>query len=331
MTSTTRRAALVAVCVLLATWPSAAATATTPTAPPSTPTPSSTSARPTANTSYQPVPAEFSLLVSPTRITAGADDADHVHEITVVNRGQAAATVVVQERDFTGGRDGSLVFQQDAPYSASGWVTLSPTAFTVGPGATQIVTATVEVPAEPEAGDHQVAVVFLVEAGRTVENVRINRGVAAPIYVTVPGALDDSAVVEGLTADGFALGGPVEVSAVVRNTGTVHRDFRGDDAILVDTAGERAVFPDFTVSRGSTRDVSAAWDPPLFCVCHPGVAFRNPDGTVQRASTTVVVVPLHLIGIVLGAALLAFLLFRLGRVRYRAKVAREAARMNRDA
>jgi hypothetical protein len=318
ITAVHRLCATLAACVLMSGWsvPLAYAAETpVPVAPPSN------------SPTYALSPDQFSLTISPTRLVVGPADIAKTAKFQVVNRGQAAVSVVVQARNFTGGADGSLAFRADAPYAAASWMTVSPLNFTVAPGATQIVTAAIAVPPAPEPGDHQVALVFLVPAGETTANIKINRGVGAPLYITVPGPTDDSATLSGLTAPGFALRGPVDISATVHDTGTVHRDFRGTSPLVVDAAGARAVFPDFTVLRGGSRDISTTWDPPLVCICHPTVSFANADGTVQTATVRVVVLPLDLLGaLVVGAALIV-LGIRWRRRRYQASVLKAAARL----
>ncbi|OLF15182.1 hypothetical protein [Actinophytocola xanthii] len=258
---------------------------------------------PSTSTSYNTRPADFSLAITPARLVVGPADTDTDRHVEVINRGSAPLDVLVQERDFVGGTDGSLVFREDAPYSASAWVSASPASFRLQPGTARTVTARVAVPDDAEPGDHAVALVFLVPAKATgPENVRINRAIAAPLYIAVPGASDDSAIISGLAAPGFVTGGPVELTATMRNTGTVHRDFRGAAGLTVDAAGTARAFPDFTVMRGSTRVVRTTWDPPLLCVCHPAVSITNADGSVRTVTVRVVVLPVYLLLAVLAAA-----------------------------
>jgi len=315
MRSLLRRIAAVGLSVLLLWGPVNPATAATD--PPSSPPPSGSS--PTASTSYSLKPTDFSLMVSPTRLTVGPADIGTVQKILVVNRGQAPTAVTVQKRNFTAGADGSLVFQQDAPYAASDWVSVDPESFQIAPGDTQTVTATITEPAAPDAGDHQVAIVFLVPSGQTDGNIKINRGIGTPVYITVPGPTDDSVALGDLSASAFAINGPVTLTTTVRDTGTVHRDFRDPNPLTVDTAGDAAPFPDFTVIRGGTREVSTTWDPPLMCVCNPSVSIVNADGTVQSASVRVIVFPLKLLGILLGAVLVGWVIVLFSRRRSRAR------------
>jgi P pilus assembly chaperone PapD len=308
MTGIVRRSLALAGCLVVLAWssaldPGSAASAAGPTVEP-TPT---TTASPTTTTSYKLKSSDFALTISPTRIVFGPADAGTKQEIHVVNQGQDSLTVTAQKRNFSAGVNGSLNYQESAPYSASQWVTISPTTFVLAPGATQVVTATVAVPSAPDAGDHQVAIVFLVPAGRTTANVKINRGISIPMFVTVPGPTTDTTTLSGLDAPGFATRGPVRVTATVHNTGTVHHDFRAADPLIMSAADSTTAFPDFTVMRGADRDIETMWDPPILCVCHPSVSMRNADGTIQTASIRVVVFPVLPVTAVVVLLLLALL------------------------
>lgn len=278
-----------------------------------------------------PAPPTFSLTVSPTRLVVAPDDMDADQTVEVTNGGSTPVELDVAKRNFTGRIDGTLAFQEDAPYAASTWISLDRSSLVVAPGATETITATISAPDDPEPGDHQVALVFLVPAGRSSDNIRINRGIAIPVYVTVPGPIDESATISGLDAGGFSTGGAVDVTATVRNTGTVHRDFRGDDRLELSADGDRSDFDDFTVARGSRREITTSWKPPLICICHPTVAIANADGTTSSRSVRVVVLPLPL----LGGALVALVALALGarvlRRRYRSQVAQAAAALAQPA
>jgi hypothetical protein len=270
-------------------------------------------------------PSDFSLTVSPTRLVVGPTDLATPRQVKVINLGGEPLDIEVGKRDFTGAADGTLVFQEAATHSASEWVTYEPASFALPAGATQIVTVTVTVPPSPEPGDHQVSLVFVSPAGEADGNVTINRGIATPLYVTVPGAIDDSASIEDLDVPGFVAGGPVALSATVTNTGTVHRDFRGDDRLTVGGPGSADPFADFTVPRDTERVVSTTWDPPLVCICGPTVSVINADGSVSEVSARVIVFPWPWLVGSAAVALVLWLGVRASRRRYRATIAREVA------
>jgi hypothetical protein len=299
MISKLRRSAVLASCVLLLGWavPLTVGAETRVSAP----TP------PSNSTKYVPIHSPFALTISPTRLVLSPADIGRVAKLLVINRGEQAQTVTVEKENFVGGSDGSLRVVANAPYSASSWVTVTPTSFRIAPGTAQVVLASVTVAAHSEPGDHQVAIVFLVPAAKGPGNIKINRGIATPMYVAVGGRTSDTTLLSGFSAPGFAMGGPVTITATVRDVGTVHRDFRGRTDLALGASGSGTAFPDFTVLRGSIRDISTTWNPPLMCSCHISVSFTNADGSVQTSTVHVVVFPLYQLGIVLGVLLMVAL------------------------
>ena len=303
-----RRLALVpgVLALVAGTLGTSVAVAETPSSPPTaTPTPTASTV-PTpgaASTSYRLRSDAFGLALSPARVVVSPQDVTKAQQVTAVNQGQSPLDVTVQKRDFVQQPDGSLRWQDDAPYGASSWMTVSPKRFTLAPGAAQVVTADIDMPAEPDLGDHQAALVFLVPPTAAQGNVRLNRGIGAPVLITVPGPVDDSVAVRSLHARGFSWTRDVPLRATVESTGTVHRDFRGAGALSVTSGGSATRLPDFTVGRGSLRDVDVVWRAPLLCLCHPTLTV--PGGVPATAATRVLVFPWYLAVGVLAGLLLA--------------------------
>ena len=291
-------------------------------------TPAST---PSSSVSYRRDPGSFSLTVSPTRLAIGQRDIGATQQITLVNRGQASLAVTAQKRNFTVGSDGAIRYQDDAPYAASSWVTVTPQQMVIEPGQAQLVTATVQAPEVYEPGDHQMALVFVVPAGETDDNVKVNRGVGLPVYITAPGDVVDAVSLSGMDAPKFTAGGSVPITATVTNEGTVHHDFRKPSPLTVTGAGTAEPFPDFTVPRDSVRNIATTWDPPFLCICHPTVTLSSANGGVQSETVQVVVFPWPWFAAGLGALLVLLASVTLARRRYAANVAEAAARLNPQA
>lgn len=279
-----------------------------------------------------PVPG-FSLTVSPTRVVIPTNAISVTRKFLVANRGRSPFKVTVDKADFIASESGALTFVRTAPYAAANWAQVTPTQFWLAAGTSRNVTFRVGLPPRAEPGDHQFALIFKVPAGRNSANIRINRGVAAPVFIDVAGAVNNSAEVVGLRAPGFVTHGPVSLTAKVRDLGTVHRDFRAKGRLYVDAAGDRVGFPDFTVLRDSTREVAARWNPPLMCVCHATLRVANANGTESTATVRIVVLPLHLMALLTGAtvALLLFRWFLRRRFRARVLAAAESLQADRDA
>jgi hypothetical protein len=303
-----------------------------PTTPPSSPgAPVSTLAAPTDSPPGTPAPPagsregnRISIGVSPTRLVIGQKDIGTTQRMTVANNGDRPTRVVLEKRNYTAGPDGVLKYQEDAPYSASNWVKLAPTEFTIPAGQRQIVTADVVTPETYEPGDHQVAIVYMVPSTGS-GNIKINQGIATPVYITAPGPVVDSVFLSGLHAPRFVSLGKVDIAASVTNNGTVHHDFRLPSPLTVAASGTAEPFPDFTVPRDSVRDVKTTWDPPFICVCHPTVTMTSANGGTQTASVRVIVFPWQWFAGGLAAVLLLLLIARLARRHYRNQVLQAAA------
>jgi hypothetical protein len=276
----------------------------------------------------QASPPYFGLGLSPTRLVVPAGQISSDQIFTVSNQGSESVNIVVETEGFTARTDGGLEYQVDAPYSAANWIAVSPAQFSVPAGTRRAVTVHITVPAAPEPGDHQAALMFIVPSGKTSGNISIDRGIAAPVYITVPGPVISTASVIGLSAPGFALRGPVTIKAAIRSTGTVHRDFRATNQLFAQVNGDSVAFSDFTVPRGTVRDISTAWTPPVMCVCHIKLSVANTDGSVSTRSVRIIVFPLHLLGYVIGASLLLVLSWWLLRRHYRGQIAVAAAALD---
>jgi hypothetical protein len=312
--------------ILMGTLSPVSAVADTST-PPATPSSSAPAPAPAPGTQYRKDAERYSLSVTPTRLVVGPTDVETTQKLTVVNHGEVPLAVTMEKRNFTTKADGSLDYQVDAPYAAADWLKVSPKQFEVQPGTSQVVTADIVMPDKPDLGDHQVALVFMVPAGVTKQNIKINRGIGAPVYITVPGATSDTTSISDFRGPKFAAWGPVDLTASVHNTGTVHRDFRGPGALQVHSSEPDTAFPDFTVPRDSVRDIATSWKPPLVCICHPTVSIDNTGAARQTETIRVIVFPWPILAGALAAALLIFFLVRLSRRRYRANVLRAAAAM----
>ncbi|MEU4404238.1 hypothetical protein AB0F88_06925 [Streptosporangium sp. NPDC023963] len=268
---------------------------------------------------------DFSLTVSPARLVVGPEEIDVPQSFQVVNRGRSAVDMVVDKASFRVGGTGEMVFERDAPRSAAGWLRVTPADFRLAPGAERRVTVRIDPPPRPESGGYQVALLFAVPAGAGGGDIKLDRVIGTPIYLTVPGPIDTSVNVGDLTTpSGFTTGGPIDFTATVDNVGTVHRDFLAPRSLKVGVNGYDVPFPDFTLPRGAGRSVTARWaDPPFMCVCRATVSVSGSGGTSRR-SLTLVIFPLHFLGALIAVAAALYVLAWLSRRRRRRAL--EAAR-----
>jgi hypothetical protein len=150
-----------------------------------------------------------SLAASPSRVTLGAGSSGRI-ELT--NAGRVAVTVGAAT-------DGLALDLRGRPQlrraSAARWLTPSPRALVLAPGATAVVTVRSAVPRRAEPGDHHAVVLFTTRPlDRQGVSVRMQVGVR--VVVRVPGA-----VVRRLSIGRLRLRGRRVLDVVVANRGNV--------------------------------------------------------------------------------------------------------------
>jgi hypothetical protein len=274
-------------------------------------------AQPAAATSTPgPVPhgRGLAMLVSPTRLTIAGRQLSRVERLEIENRGSVPLHVHTKIEALTQRSDGSAQPEPSASYSATNWIKVVPSRFSVAPGTRRWVHIHVQVPAHPEPGDHDLAIILLVPPRAGKGNIRIAQGIGVPVLITAPGQVIDDVSVTGLHLPGFSSGGAIALAATIRESGNIHHSFRGPHGRLEAKSGSADVlFPPFTVLRGSTITARTTWaNHPAMCVCHVSVAVTS-GGHRTTATATVVIFPVVSAGLAIGtlaALLAAFLLFR---------------------
>ena len=269
------------------------------------------------------------MLVTPPRLTIAASQVVKPQWLEIENRGSVPLTVDAQLQGLAQNSNGSSLLEADAPYSATTWVTLSPDHFQVGPGTRRYIRVLVRVPPNPEPGDRNLAIIFLLPALAGRGNIHVAQGIGVPVLLTVPGRVIDHVSLAKLAAPGFSAGGPINMTATVRESGDVHHSFiSGKGRLAARSGGATVLFPPFTVLRDSTVTVTTKWqDPPVICWCHITSSVTS-DGQLTTVAATVVIFPVLPVVIgagVIAALLLTFQFLRL-RQRHRLSAAYDAGR-----
>jgi hypothetical protein len=271
----------------------------------------------------RPSPLPFSLTVSPARLVIPSGETEQTQMLNVSNTGAQPLHVVVGLAEFSQTPDGKITFRPPGPLSAATWVQVSPTSFDLSPGDRQAVEVKISIPNDPEPGERQVGLTFLVPAEQSQSNIALNRGIGVPLLIQVPGIVVQRIEFDSLSGPWLATGGSVPVRLTIRNLGNVHRDYiQPDNLLATASSGDQISFPSFTVLRESTRVVEAKWtDPPLFCICR--ISVRGDDGRGHEIITGVriIVFPLWQVLGILLASIGLFLLARDRRKRRHRRVA----------
>jgi hypothetical protein len=247
--------------------------------------------------------ALFSLTVSPGRVVIPQGPIHQETSFEVSNSGGEDLDVSVATSELIQRSDGGVIFEPAARGSAAAWVAATPKRFTLKPGDSQAVQVVIDIPANPEPGDHQVGLTFLVPFKGSSGTVNINRGIGTQLLIAVPGRVVQDVRFASLAGPWFSDGGSIPLTLTLSNKGTVHEDYYQPNGVLGTANSGRISFPDFSILRQTTRTVKGEWtNPPLLCWCTVRAYGDNGTGGTVSASTRVFVFPFRLlIGLLVAA------------------------------
>ncbi|MFE0091675.1 hypothetical protein [Streptomyces sp. NPDC058991] len=258
----------------------------------------------------------MSLTVWPARTVLPSTTRSHHRVVHVVNGTSSPQRIDTEQAEFGQAADGRIDFRPPGPLSAASWVTVSPSAFRLGPRESKRVRVDVKVPDRPEPGERYVGVLFKTQPKPARGNVQVAGALASQFLISVPGRATHRIIANEIRAPRFAFWGPIRLTLPIRNAGNVHRSYTGPRRVVAKVGNNSLAFPEFTILGNSRRTVTSQWvDPPLFCFCTASVTLATGDGTSVTRTARIAVIPLPQMVGLLAAALGLFLLTRKG-VRY---------------
>lgn len=175
----------------------------------------------------QSTSASQSLEISPPSIEITADPGQTItHKVKVRNMSQKSLPLSVHVLDFTAiGEEGQVNLENiEGPWSIAKWTSISPSKFTLEPGTTREVTATIKVPAKNTAGGRYGSLVFsIVNEKSDLKNAAsVSQEVASLFLIRISGPVNERLSLINFSAPSFSEFGPVPFSLKFQNTGNVH-------------------------------------------------------------------------------------------------------------
>lgn len=141
---------------------------------------------------------------------------------TIRNKSTNSLPIDARLEDFTAvGDEGQVELTEDSPYSIKSWGKLTPESFTLEPGESREVTATVKVPKDA-AGGRYGSFVFGVKGKSDETSAAINQEIASLFLVRISGPVDEKLNLLEFKAPSFSEFGPIPFGIKVKNTGNVH-------------------------------------------------------------------------------------------------------------
>jgi P pilus assembly chaperone PapD len=285
-----------------------------------------------------PACATVSITVSPTKIDLTLNTRETSNQkISLRNTGDETTAIRVYAMDFSVDRENNYSFSEPGheSYSCASWLGVDQPVFELGAGETRQVDVTISVPQAVEPGGHYGALFFETVPPETEPGVSVAVAGRIPslFYLTIPGITEADMVanaeIGSLVLPGWVDGGPVEVGAVIRNTGNVHltiatrasfTDFRDRQAGELDL-GQTIILP------GTERVITGTWDkPPFIGPARVAVTigyFDDHDELVNKSvSGSFWIVPWRVIMIAIASLGLVILAILILRKKFRLKLER---------
>jgi len=220
-------------------------------------------------------------------------------DIEVANRGDGALPITMNASGFVpAGTQGGADLSDDAT-GVVDWTSVSPKEFVLEPGQKQTVTFLITIPANETPGGHYLSILSSLgsESAQGGEGgaVTVGQRIGSLVLLRVAGEVIEDLSVTSFSAPSLAAKGPIEFKLLDKNEGTVHVRPAGQITITNTFGSEVAqigldaqnVLPD------SEREFVAVWDTGwtigLFTAEY--VAVYGSDGSVAKASTTVIIFP----------------------------------------
>jgi hypothetical protein len=175
--------------------------------------------------------ASIGLSAIPPRleVTVKADGSS-TQTIKVRNESNETRTITTQIRDFiVTDNQGTptVVNSVDASsnrWAASSWIQVSPSTVKLKPGETKNLILTILPPKDALPGGHYAMIIHSPDRTSSLDSTgaAIQANVGTLVYITIPGPIQQNAMVQKFTAPGFSEFGPVDFNTTIKNLSDIH-------------------------------------------------------------------------------------------------------------
>lgn len=149
------------------------------------------------------------------------------NQIKITNNSQNTTEITMSVEDIAPSDEEGHVVVEPADtqsYSASQWISTSPSKFTLDPGGSQWVSFSITLPSNAEPGGHYASIVAAgtVVAGGGGSGTAILPRVGALALITVPGDVTEKLTVTNFSAPHYSEYGPISFTVAFQNEGNIH-------------------------------------------------------------------------------------------------------------
>lgn len=165
-----------------------------------------------------------SLSVSPASQEVQTDPGSTSRiKATIRNQSNETLPIKVRVEDFTAsGDEGQVALTADSPYSVVGWTTVTPNSFSLGPGETREINATIRVPVGAAGGRYGSFVFSVTPEGAGANDAKVAQEIASLFLVRISGPVNEVLSLNEFSAPQFSEQGPIPFTMKFKNSGNVH-------------------------------------------------------------------------------------------------------------
>ncbi|HSI20504.1 MAG TPA: DUF916 domain-containing protein [Verrucomicrobiae bacterium] len=266
----------------------------------------------------QPASAD-SITVSPPRFELFGNPGDVISEkIKIKNDSDTEVTYQVEVEDFVAqGDEGSVGFvdpsTSNETFSLARWVTFEPSKFTVPPAQERVISYTIRIPRNSEAGGHYGSVLVKRAGTAAPGAASVDSRVGSLILLRVSGNITEKLSLESFrTENSFQQYGPVDLHMRYKNEGNVHVAPTGT-IVITNIFGKKVkeiVITPTNILPDASRVVTANWDTKNLVGQYTASLVVNYGQGKQAlaGSTSFIVFPLYLLVVLVGVILAIYLL-----------------------
>lgn len=179
----------------------------------------------------------------------------------IINESNTALTFNVNVQDYvvtdTNGTPQILAPNTlNSKYSGAAWIGITPSTFTVKPGATQTLNYFIQAPFNAKPGGHYSAIVYTPVINKTENQTggSVNTQIGSLFYVTINGPVKESASVSKFFANSFQEYGPVKILTQIKNFGDLHIAPKGTITVSGLFFKQSQSLPDHNIFPETARD-----------------------------------------------------------------------------
>lgn len=117
----------------------------------------------------------------------------------------------------------------NSKFSAAAWIGVTPSTFTLKPGATQVINYYIQIPLDAKPGGHYAGIVYAptTKAQEQATGGTVNTQVGSLFYLNVSGPINEKAKVSKFATNSFQEYGPVKILTQIKNMGDLHTSPKG--------------------------------------------------------------------------------------------------------